>query len=263
MKSEQEMSMEEMSGERGYNRPPQLILNEIRINGNKGKFIYRDVKAGLVEANGKKKYPERELPEAIEVVFLKVRRRLVQFRKGQKNLTTNEHNHKGQVVTLFGADSGVEKEVAADLREKYQGLRTQQIVYALYNNELVRLIIRGASLGSQVKPKEEHDFYSYISSFKDEGKDEHFYEHVTELYALQEEGELGSYYCIGFRQGRKLEDPEMDIVKENMKVAFNYCTAVDEFFGQDAEKIQKATAKEQLPTVEYPEEDIAPEDIPF
>lgn len=261
-----------MSGESGA-KAPELKLNEIRFHGTKGKFLYIDVLGGKTEEgkDGKKKYKTTEIPGSkIEVVFLKVRRKLSQFRKGKKSLNTNEHNHKDQRVVLFGGDKP-ESGIASDLREKYQGLRTQQVIYCLYEGELVRLTLRGASLGSETKDKKEFDFYSYISSFKSDGKEEHFYDFVTILSPLEEEGPQGTYYCVGYKRGEELSKEMQDKAGDEMYRAFDYCKKVDDYYATQfkARSAPKKEAGEDQSGeddgegIDYPKDEINPEDIPF
>ena len=249
--------LEKMSGE--IPKRPQLSLNELGINGQTGKFVIKKVTEGLKkekETDKYGRYSKEEVGEKITVIFLKVRRILKQYRKGLSPLVTNEHNHKDNMVTLFG--DSIEKNIASTLRENYEGLRTQQIIYAIYDGELVRLVIKGASIGSESKPKGEFGFYDYIKSFKKDDKDEHFYEHQTELYSIKEESSMGSYYAMGYKKGKKLTEEEMKEVEEKMTIAFNHCTEVDEYYGGKSKEV----IQEDVPTIEIDEEEIS-DDIPF
>ena len=259
--------LSEMSGENDGGTAPKLSINQIRFNGKRGLYIYEDVKGGLIETDGKKSYDKKSIGNQIEVVFLKIRRRLYQFRKDKKALTTTEHNHTGARVTLFGGEK-IENGIASELREKYPQLRTQQIIYALYEGELVRLIVKGASLGSKTKPKDVDDFYSYISKFQGKN-DEHFYEYKTILTVGEEKGELGEYFVMHFAKGEKLLEGSMEAVETGMKIAFDHCKESDDYYlskmPKELEKIaeKQQAKKEEMETVEYPEEEIDPEDIPF
>lgn len=258
------LSLEEMSGEK--QRAPKLTLNEIIINGEKGVFKYRDVKGGQDPET--KRYNEFEIGEKIEVTFLKIRRKLMQHIEDARPYVTNEHNSKTDYVALFGVEGGTRRGTAAELRDEFEGLRTVQVVYALYKGELVRLFVKGASLGSKAKEKTgEHDFYSYVASFKDEGRDDHFYEVITELTPLEEKKAGRSYYCLRYKEGRKLDTDEMESVEENMKIAFEYCKSVDDYYKKDEiERPAQNSQPSKIPNtdMDYPEEEqINPEDIPF
>jgi len=248
-----------MSGER--KQIPQLKLNQIRFNGQSGEFMYKDILKGFKEdKDGKKTYEEVSIGKEISVIFLKIRRKLVAFRKDEKPLTSQEHNTKESMITLYG-NSAVEVSDNDTLREKYPALKTQQIIYVLYKGELVRLIAKGSALGSAVKSEDVHSFYSYIGSFKADGKDEHFYECHTNLYGVEEKSDLGTYQAMSFKAGEKLNEEEMKAVEENMKKAFDYCVEVDAYFNKDKKEIIKEESEK--PEVDTPEEDISSEDIPF
>lgn len=259
-----------MSGE--MERAPKLELNEIIFNGKKNTFFYVNRKGGLIEKDGKKMYEKTELGESVNVIFLRIRRKLRMYRKGQSYVMTNEHNTKHDMLTLF-EDSNIIKGTNDQLKEKYGAsrLKTVQIVYALLSREgaepeLVRLVVKGASLGSEAKGKGVEDFYSYIGGFKKDNKDEHFYEYVTKLYGIAEEGEQGEYYAMTFERGSKLSDAQIDtLVATNMKTVFDFVTASDAYYKtKNVEEITKDTkADGGEDVIEYPDDDVNSEDIPF
>ena len=127
------------------------------------------------------------------------------------------------------------------------------------------MLVRGSSIGSKNKPKDVKGFYEYINSFKEEGKDAHFYEAYTELTAGEEKGKLGPYYCMNYKEGEKLNEEEMKLVEEKMKIAFEYSEAVDALYGSGGAKVESKsdTLKEEIPVVEDDEGEIDVKDIPF
>jgi len=261
-----------LSGEDQTGGAPSLVLNQIRLNGKKGIFVFEHVKDGLVEdTDGKKSYAKTPLGEEIDVVFLKIRRKLVQFRKDEKPLSTSEHSHPSNKVTLWGNDK-IEYGMAATIREKYPMLRTQQVIYGLYKGELVRIILKGASLGSDSKAKANHSFYSYIASFK-KGADEHFYEYLTKLKVVEETSSLGSYSCATFIKGAKLNERQQEVADTALKTAADYCEESDAYNASKAQTpidsvIDEIPYPEEMKHVvpaseEYPEEEINADDIPF
>jgi hypothetical protein len=171
------------------------------------------------------------LSNTIEVVFLKIRRKLVErgSNEGEIVRSTNEHNHKNEAVQLFDTRTNTKSYgIAADLREKYEGLRTVQVVYALLlqegKQEVVRLVVKGASLGSDAKPEGVINFYQYLQSF---GKDEHFWEFKTILTAVLEEGKK-SYFAKDFKRGEVLTaDKAKEYVVKCMKEIHEKCLELD------------------------------------
>jgi hypothetical protein len=190
----------EASGESAMRGARPLELNEVSLNGDgsvseiapgqfkrKGGFFRKRI---LIGKPKDVKPEEIELGQEITLVFLKVRRRLVErAREGEIVRSIGEHNSPSDAVTLYeNATKQRFNGVAKDLREKFPNLRTVQVVYALLvtataEPELVRLIVKGASLGSEVKAEGVMDFYQYISSFTG---DDHFYQFKTELSPILE-----------------------------------------------------------------------------
>jgi len=229
------------SGESTYRAPRALELNEVSINGDadarevdgklvrKGGYFRKRILVGRTKRDEKPE--EVNLGAPLKVVFLKIRRKLVErTSKGEIVCSTNEHNSKTDAVTLYiSATKEQKRGVAEDIRKAYPGLRTVQIVYALLLHgtgepELVRLTIKGASLGSEAKAEGVPTFYEYISSFPD---GEHMWEYATELHPVIEEG-AKSYFAIDFKRGAKLEERTLSLAKTKlMDVALN-CRKVDE-----------------------------------
>lgn len=254
----------EMSGEGSYRKPKSIVLDEIKIQGKEGTFV----KTYLTEPKGADgKYRTEDLGESIEVVFLKIRRRLEEkYNPKVKSRRTSEHNSSTDTVMMFGPDA--QKGVASDLREKFPNLRTIQVVYCIEKKtgKSVRLIVKGASLGSENKDKEVNSFYDYLGKF---GKDEHSYEFITSLSAVAEKSPLGDYYCINFQKGEKLNDKQMEKVSESIKEFHDNIVEQDTFYrSKDEKDIKKEVLKEtgeekDEDAIEYPEEEIDPNDIPF
>lgn len=259
-------TMKEMSGER--ESAPQLKLNQIRINGQTGEFLFKDI-LHPKEVDGRNTFEEHSLGKEVKVVFLKVRRKLVQFRTGKKPIMSQEHNSKYDKITLFGDSILVEDNDV--IREKFPKIKTQQIIYGIYENELVRISVQGASLGSNSKSPDVFDFYSYIASFKSNGENEHFYEYHTILKSIQEKGKLGPYYCMDYKRGEKMNEEEMKIVEEKMTVAYDFCNSMDSYYKerQQSSISNKEQSSENVIQLEEQESDdetsneINVEDIPF
>jgi len=230
----------EMSGEKAYRKPKSLQLNTITFNGKEGKFVFTDILSGRGADN---KYTKKDLGTQVELVFLKIRRILSKYKKAPAiSLQTNEHSTTKDVVMLYGAN---EKGVAGEIREKYPELRTQQIVYAYVPllKQMVRLSVKGASLGSENKSKDVKGFYDYLTSF---ANDEHSFEFMTVLKPIQESGELGAYFAINFIKGGLITDEVIQKeVSDNLTKAFLSIKTIDDYYKiADIEKIREDNSKE-------------------
>jgi hypothetical protein len=274
----------EAAGETHWRRVAPLELNEVSLNGDgsateiepgkfvrNGGFFRKRLYAG--HRNRNEKPGEENLGSSIAIVFLRKRRKLVERggTDGKILRATNEHNHPKEAVTLFDAVTGKSEDgVAADLRTKYTGLRTVEIIYALLitdaEPELVRLVVKGASLGSDAKADSTTDLYKYMGSFS---ADEHMWEYYTDLSAVMEKGKQ-TYFAIDFKRGEAIDSDTLagDVAPALRKVRDN-CAAVDR------SRQEKIAAGVTAPAAEPEEEevqegdstnaaaDINPDDIPF
>lgn len=265
MTLEQEPTLAEMSGETSYRGKQALLLNEVSLNGDgavkevepgkferKGGFFRKRL---LIDKARDERPEEINLGNRVEVVFLKIRRKLVERgnKDGEIIRSTNEHTHKGEAVMLFDSRTNTKTfGVAADLRERHEGLRTVQIVYALLlqdgKQELVRLVVKGASLGSEAKADGVMDFYRYIGSF---GKDEHFYEYKTVLTPILEEGKQ-PYFAINFERGERLSEKAMEFTVMRMKEVHQNCVEVDA--ARAAKMVAADVPAEEAPKDEFYED---------
>ena len=251
-----------MTGADAFKKAPEgYRANEVRLNGETGEFQYVD----LLHRQKDQKAEVRDLGNSIRVCFLKVRRKLGYYDSRDKRMIqTSEHNVKDDNVFLFGPNV---KGKASDLRETYDKLRTIQVVYALLSNngvsepEVVKLIIKGASLGSDNKAETTTDFYDYLQSF---GEGEHAHEFVTNLTSVKEQG-AKEYYCIDFKRGPKLPEDKMALSVEKIRDIHAMTIAQDRYYNVKSEtEVREET--QDLPTIDYPDsasEGINPEDIPF
>ncbi len=263
----------DMTGEKSSRQiPKNLVLNEIRFNGKEGKFTH----VNLVGREKDQKAVETELGDSIKVIFLKIRRRIQGFKKGNKSLkefdqfyTSTEHNTKDDTVYLFGAK---EKGKSEDLYNKYAAthkMRAQRVIYCYLiqegkERELVRLIVKGGTLNPnrESKVSGKLDFFDFINQKRPKG--DHTYMYVTNISAVQEEGNLGTIYTMEFVRGSKLADDKLQVVVDEVKKIHALTLEQDAYY-KDADA-QAIAPKEEVATVEYPsaeEEGINPEDIPF
>ena len=217
----------------------RLDVATVQLNGNTGTF--RKV------IRSKDGIKTEDLGPTVDIVILRIRRQLTEF-KNEKFNSTSEHNHPNDTVLYFPTQ---EKMSSKDLRVKYTGLRTQQILYALLNNELVRVVVKGASLGSKNKPEDSMPFYEYLNQYE---KDEHIWQYMTSLQARPEKGKLGKYFAIHFEQGQKLPNTatkkgglDLSVIGAKMKVLHEI------FESQDNWNKIKEKESEVLPVVQIEE----------
>lgn len=284
MNPELEKELAEASGESAYKGVRPLELNELSLNGDgdvtinaqgqyepKGGYFRKRL---IVNRKKDQKPEEVNLGTTVRVILLRKRRKLVERgEKGKILRSTNEHNVKTDSVTLFDATTNTSiNGVAADLRERFGGLRTVEVFYSLLltdtaESELVRFIIKGSSLGSEAKAENVQTIYSYLASF---ASNEHVWQYITELVPVREQG-MKSYYAIDFKRGEKLEEEKITAdVAPILRKLRDHFAEIDEARAQrivEATKAPEQPADDfELPTDEtaaQPTPDINPDDIPF
>lgn len=255
-----------MTGQTNVQGMPRLILNEVLINGDPEVGSYRK-RLWIDKGDGAPS--EEELGKNLNVIFLKIRRKLVERgKKGEILRSTGEHNGLDDRVKLYEGGQEVFAGSAREARRTYEGMRTVQVVYALLLHptkepELVRLTVKGASLGSDNKPKDVMTFYQYLGLYEREP----ICTYVTKLGVVREEG-MKPYFAMTFTQGPKVEKL-MPVVEENLQRVHEYCQRYDKgLVLSDKEIVPEADpyAGNALAGEfgdDYPKDEINPEDIPF
>lgn len=244
----------ELANVAGDNRSqgPRLELPVVRINGKSGelrKSVYVD---------GKPEEHPVSLPATL--VILKKGRRSLKLFTATDNLFTGEYETRAQMVNVFrrtgNVVSFVESMTAPEIRTKYPAIKTIESVYGLLNGELVKIEVKGASLG---------EFYDYQDKLKEEKV--HGYEVDTVLSVEEVKGTLGTFWKLKFAIAPL--STEFAVVKENLSLITSRLKEIDTYYAQrNADRLPKdivPVAKDPLAD-EFEitgGDDINPEDIPF
>ncbi len=266
-----ENELSKMSGEQHYKRVQFLRTKVYRLNGETGKFQF-------VEAEDKD-WKWQDVGNTLLLTFIRPRRQLVDWKNGMR---TSEHNSPTDFVHLRSKTFGTEKGIAKDLREKYPELRTEQIIYSLKDDEIIKLIVKGSSLGSENKAEDTVSYFEYLNSF---GKDEHIWQYETILETRIETSKMKkSYYVIHFKKGRKLSEGELENVSKAIIDLHSVFEQQDSFYGTSSDIVpalpeQSQDVFDELPSVSsddpntkvqfseplgnLEEKEIRPEDLPF
>lgn len=252
--------MAKYAGEEYY-RKPSLNFPTIKFNGKDGKFY------SVRKENDE--WVNEEIGSQISCVILRIRRQLSKFGKDGREMGTNEHNHSSSNVTLFDyfQKKNIASGKASDIRQQFPELRTEQILYILIDNiesqasKIVKIRVKGASLGSESKPKDSIPFYQYISNY---GKDEHLWQFKTSLIGKEEKGKLGSYYAISFEKGIQLSEEELADIVTDMKSLSEAIEQVDSYQGGKSEtKEMTFDSTDSQVEDEEKKEEINVDNIPF
>lgn len=246
--------MELYSGEQFYKRPPKLSVNRIKFDGNNGSFGFR-VKRG-------DKYETDLIGKSLKVVVLRVRRKLSNWDKGA---SSTEHNVKSDKVALFQDGKMIARGTAEEIREKYDFLRTIQVLYVYYEGKVYSIDVKGASLGSQNKAPDTISFYDYLRAFN---SGSHIWQFWTTIEPVIEKKGAKSYYAMTFKKGPLVDEETASAIKDETKALHEAFTAQDNYERgrssafEHTEAAQPPIAEEEIPSLED-DDDISPEDIPF
>lgn len=228
--------LKKLSGTQNQGDKPSLILNEIRFNGRDGHFILIDKVSGkVVDEFGEENYQKTDLGTSVELTFLRVRRQMSCYVPDFKTFSTSEHNSKQDKFIVYGlpqakrlnSDQAREEVMAfATKSGKSASLKTVQVVYALYNGELVRFFVKGSALGSEARDKDVKNFYQYVNSLAKDG----IFSVTTELSAFKEKGKAGiPYFTYSFNAKSSTPVEALDLVEIKLTELFTYCNELDKY----------------------------------
>ena len=221
---EQKARLREQSGmQSGGVRLP--LVERITLNGNcdaiedeKGNLVRPPVTFRSMDlANTPKDERPVNIPigSSLDVIFVKIRRRLVaRDSKGFQVMSSTQHGHKDQVVSLWKEEKLIDTGKASELRVKYEDLRTVQEIYILHEGKLKMLIVKGAALGSETRDKKYPTFYEYLQSISSEG----IFSCVTKLGGVKEKG-AKDFYTMTFEKGRPTTaEEQLAVLSESDKL---------------------------------------------
>ncbi len=198
------------------------VINRVALNGDADAVENEDGtmarppinyrKMLMVGKDSKDKPETVDLGAPIEVLFVKVRRRLIaRDSQGFQVMSSSQHGHPNHVVAIWSDNKLIDKGPAREMREKYEDLRTVQEVYALLpDGEMVMVIIKGAALGSKTRDPKLPTFYDYLQQLDKEGG---IFMRKTILGGALEKG-AKTFYTPTFEMGRPATDEELAAVIE-------------------------------------------------
>lgn len=272
---------DDKTGQSAMARAPKYLLPTIQLQGSDQKRKANNpVPAGewkLTHTEAEKQagesYAIESLGKDIEVVILKIRRKLSWYRKlgGKEDvISTNEHNTLYDTVTLFGLEGGSRVGKASDFRKEFEKLKTQQVLYVYVPKikRICRLIIKGSQLGSQTAVEGKVAFYEYLAKVNEAKV--HVHAIMTRISSMPED----DYFTCTFSMGQPLTPTKLKQSEAWVDEVHEKVSVVDAWYKarQDREVPPTAAAKDDLPVidagddevpVDYPQEDINPDDIPF
>ncbi len=268
--NEQDLAM--MSGEANYNNVQLPVYDEIILNGNDGiitKVFKTKPKVKQTDEFGTEKevYEREAVGKSIELVWLKLRRKLVEKTQDGIIRQTSEHNTKKDTVTIYhyngqATQEGIPASTINGDTGLYPKMKVHQIIYAMdiADNHIYKIILKGGTISMQEKVEGAVLFYDYIGSM---GKEEHFYTMTNVITGTPYKTKLGVKYYGNFTKGRGLAIDEQKVVGENMKEVHEKLKAYDE--SKATQKVDPLLTKpvDDIPSIDYGDEGVNVDDIPF
>lgn len=253
------------SGDSDYKSMPAFTrYDEVKMGGSSGVFnLTRFSKDKVGDA-----YESVKCEEPVKVVFLKVRRKLVEFEEKTLVRTSHEYNSPKQLITLSDGSQGEEKE----LKKQFPKLKAHIVIYALYKHGGETMTVKIPVSGSSLFTDDDDQplrFYNYMQTF---GKDEFTFEYMTVMKSSAMQGDNGTYYAMEFARGEKLDDSALMFVEKSAEKLAGEIESED---ASNAKRLPKIWSKAEAAVdkkfndltsgseIAYPEEDINPDDIPF
>lgn len=179
---EEKKRLAELAGDGGNSKFPRYDVPHLRFNGNTGEF--------RVRLSGS----EEDIPvsKPVSVVILKKMSMLSAY-KTKESWFTSEFASPNESIALFhnveGTVKFVEEGTSVSLKQSHQLLKTQAVLYVLFNGNVHRLVIKGGSLAG---------YFDYVNKLRDEEK--HTFEVATLISGQKAKNEeLGTtYYKMEF-----------------------------------------------------------------
>lgn len=277
-----EQDLASMSGETNYQNVQLPVYDEIVLNGNDGIFtkIFKTkpkVKVTDELTGGEKEVFEREVVgKTVELVWLKLRRKLIEKTQDGVVRQTSEHNTKKDIVTIYHYNGQATQDgiLASSINGDtglYPKMKVNQIVYAMdiKDNHIYKVILKGGSLSMQEKLENATLFYDYIGSM---GKEEHFYTMNNVMTGTPYKTKLGVKFFCNFTKGRGLALDEQKIVGEKMKEVHDKLKEYDDAKATKRVDPIKTTVAgkgmDDIPSIDYGDIDygdanVNVDDIPF
>jgi len=233
----------------------------LKFNGKTGKFLlYNPDQEGKLPSRPSGQFDE------IDCVILKVRRVLGAWETGPNDqwisIFSNEHNSWRDEIVLFERRAGILRPRIIDqgpskqIRDKYRNLKLTQNLYVLFQDQIVKLPVKGKSLGALF------EFYDTLSR-----KGEHIWQFVTKIQSHQETKGAVDFYVMDFL---KQEKADFEVVKEKIEEVAAKLERQDKSFAErpmleeEVEKELQDDSSETETSSQVPQEDeVKVEDIPF
>lgn len=247
--------------------PTLKVLDEITMNGNTGEFKIKYLTRPKIQENGREVYQKEILQDKVlEVIIIRANRRklLMLGNKGSIKQSTSEYTLKDKYVTLYDFETSKSKKVLpVNIAGENTGFRSRQIIYAIYKESLVRIVLKGGQIKSD--DKSITDYFDYIYGVQGEDK---IYKRVTKISPVAYTSSLGVNYTLDFKNVSPLEDDSIIETVKDYVISVGENIKKHDDYHSDVKNIP--AKKDDVPTVQLEDEEddvetggVNPDDIPF
>lgn len=249
----------EKQGNSGQSQFPKYLVPIINFNGNTGEYRLTPLEDGEL---AKEAVP---LKSPVGIVILKKRSALATKLDDEPSYFSSEFTSPNDSTALFSKNGGrasfVTSAKATELRVKFPNLKTKSILYCLYEGQVHKLEVKGASLTN---------FFEWQDEMKKE--DKHSFEVTVNLGSAKEKHTTSkkTYFVMTFKSV-ELEnfdgmEEAMDEVNAALKLQDEYQATRNAATpsqaaasGMSAEANKLWNGADETPKAD----DINPDDIPF
>lgn len=264
-------------GQGNQERVEPLILNEIRLNGETGNLTLVDLLGGKKDKEGnpdeKGKFIERGVKAPIRGVIIKMRWKMQKWdNKLEKYITTSEFDNKNtDEVVVFGSK---ERGLAVDIKAKYDLPSIRVLyVYSPVQKQTFRIPVKASALTGDKNPNGEKGLFDYESELTKKNLDICFV--YTKFDIVHREKNIEkkikqSHYTYSFSEDGAVPIEEHGTILEQVNSTWEKTTGQAKNFAKtyaEAGKSEPDYNEEDYHTpandIQYPTQEIDPNDIPF
>lgn len=227
-------------------RGPRMDLRTITFDGKKGELRMTEKDGTIVP-----------IAMPAEFVVLKKRNALKAFTDA--SYFSTEYDYASSIINLFKRENGrtvhVDQGTPKQLRAMHPFLKWMQPCYVLYKGEVMKLDIKGASASA---------FIDYSKKLQSENLHSYMVMTVVPSAGTGKKGAI-NYRFMQF-ESRDLTEDEAVQTTEALKKLTSDLFEIDKFYAEKnarkADIAPEPQAKDAA-DIDYPDEEINPEDIPF
>lgn len=217
MDQERIKRMASLSGSDKQERMPKYDVPIIKFGGDVGAFK-------LIRTNEDGTKSETPIESPVDFIILK-KRRIISAISGDGDYFSNEHNSVNDKIIVYKKFANTISKYAIGyapaLKEKNKDLKTVEVMYVLYDNEVCKFQVKGSGLSP---------YYDFQKSLSKESL--HSFQVMTSVgfeSAVNEKGK--KFFKVNFKHSPLPEDDELyDLIEKKTQEVTTFTMRNDEYF---------------------------------